>query len=78
MSPADIAWRAATRREAVIAAVEGRLAAAGAVSELRCMQGLSAQEMDVLIHREVHEPGIHRDIHSKYAERSQPRAEVAA
>lgn len=62
MNPVDEAWTVATHRASVVTAVEARLTRAGALLELRKMQGLSAQEMDVLIHQEIHEPVIHRGV----------------
>lgn len=46
--------RGSERPECVLSAVERRLWDSGAVVELRQFHGLSAQEMDVLIYREVH------------------------
>lgn len=56
MTPAEAAWNAAVRPEMALAVVEARLVAQGAVVELRQLQGLSAQEFDVLVYREVHRP----------------------
>lgn len=49
-------WRRASGAARVLAAVEARLVTAGAVTELRQLRGLSAQEQDVLVYRELHEP----------------------
>lgn len=56
MNPAEQAWKAAVRPAAVLKDVERRLVAAGAITELRQLQGLSAQEQDVLVWLEIHEP----------------------
>ena len=53
-SPEQAAWEAATGAADVLARVEARLVAAGALTELRQFQGLSAQEVDVLVYRELH------------------------
>lgn len=55
-APTVKAWRAAVHASHVLERVEARLVAAGALTELRQLQGLSASEQDVLIHREIHEP----------------------
>lgn len=56
MNPVDEAWRHAVNAASVLTAVEARLVNAGALSELRHLHGFSAQEQDVLVHREVHDP----------------------
>lgn len=56
MIPAQEAWKAAVNASLVLAQVEARLIAAGALIELRQLQGLSAKEQDVLVFREVHSP----------------------
>lgn len=56
MSPAEQAWQIAVGPAAVLRDVERRLIAAGAVTELRQLQGLSAQEADRLVWLELHEP----------------------
>ena len=56
MSPCEQAWRTAVDASHVLTRVEARLVAAGALTELRQLQGLSAQEQDVLVYRETHEP----------------------
>ena len=48
----DPAWSAAIDAEALLAAVEARLVAAGAVVELRQLRGFSAQETALLVERE--------------------------
>lgn len=58
MNPCEKAWRAAVDASHVLTRVEARLVAAGALTELRQLHGLSAQEQDVLVHREVHEPFV--------------------
>lgn len=57
MNPCLDAWKAAVCAASVLTAVERRLVDAGALTELRQLHGLSAQEQDVLVYREVHEPG---------------------
>lgn len=54
VSPSELAWVAAVRPAVVLAAVEARLVAAGGVVELRQLQGMSRQETDVLVYREIH------------------------
>lgn len=56
MVPCEKAWKAAVDASHVLTRVEARLVAAGALTELRQLQGLSAQEQDVLVYREIHEP----------------------
>lgn len=46
------AWRRASGAARVLADVEARLVAAGAVTELRQLRGLSAAEQDVLVRLE--------------------------
>lgn len=55
MNPAAVyaCWNATTSAESLLTAIELRLVAAGAVTELRQFYGLSAQEQDVLIRREL-------------------------
>jgi hypothetical protein len=52
----DAAWNVTVGRERLVAALEARLTAQGALIELRQLQGLSASEMDLLVHREIHQP----------------------
>lgn len=49
MTPSEKAWRAATGAQGVLSRVERRLVAAGAITELRQLSGLSASEVDVLL-----------------------------
>lgn len=56
MNPQETCWKAVVQPGAVLTAVERRLMDAGALVELRQLHGLSAQEADVLIHREIHAP----------------------
>lgn len=56
MTPTEKAWSAAVRPGVVLANVERRLVSAGALTELRQLQGLSASEVDVLLWLELHEP----------------------
>lgn len=72
------AWDTAVRSSQVLEDVEARLVAAGAVTELRQLQGLSAQEQDVLVWLELHSDS-HSDSHSCAPSTPHaPRAEVAA
>ena len=52
MTAEERCWR--NRTAAILHAVEERLIAAGALTELRQFHRLSAQEMDVLIWQEIH------------------------
>ena len=56
------AWKAAVRPAAVLARIEARLVAAGAITELRQLHGMSAQEQDVLVWLELHEPLVSEDV----------------
>lgn len=56
MNPAQECWKAARRPGDILVAVERRLVDAGALVELRQLHGLSAQEIDVLLWLETHEP----------------------
>lgn len=47
------AWRTAVAHTRVLARVQRRLIEAGAVIELRQLQGMSAAEVDVLVSREI-------------------------
>ncbi len=51
-SASETAWETATGATAALAAIERRLAEAGAVIELRQFYGLSASEQDVLLRLE--------------------------
>lgn len=62
MIAAEKAWQAAVRPAAVLRDVERRLVAAGAVTELRQLHGLSAQEEAVLVWLELHEPLTYEDV----------------
>lgn len=53
MNPEEKCWRAAIRPASLVATIEARLTAQGAVTELRQLQGLSAQEYDRLLEREI-------------------------
>jgi hypothetical protein len=55
------AWARAIRPRVILAEIEARLTAEGAVIELRQLQGLSAQELDLLLALEVHQPQIDPD-----------------
>ena len=46
------AWRRTQRHREVIATVRARLAIHGGITELRQLEGMSAQELDVLVERE--------------------------
>lgn len=65
MNAQDAAWKAAVRPGDVLDAIERSLVAAGAVTELRQLHGLSAAEMDVLLWLEVHEPSFAYGIDDK-------------
>lgn len=56
VNPAEEAWKRAVDASHVLTRVEARLVAAGALIELRQLQGLSAQEQQVLVWLELHEP----------------------
>lgn len=56
MTPFEACWKTATQPGAILVAVERRLVDAGALIELRQLHGLSAQEIDVLLWLETHEP----------------------
>ena len=48
-----VAWHRASHHAQVLAGLRERLAASGAITELRILEGMSAQELDVLVTREV-------------------------
>lgn len=50
------AWRHAVAHTRILARVEARLIEAGAVTELRQLQGMSATETDLLVRRELEAP----------------------
>lgn len=52
----DAAWNVTVGRQRLVAALEARLTAQGRMVELRQLQGLSASELDLLVHREIHQP----------------------
>lgn len=52
----DEAWQHAVRATSIIEEVAHRLAAAGAITELRQLEGMSASELDLLVYREIHRP----------------------
>lgn len=52
----DAAWNVTVGRQRLVAALEARLTAQGRMVELRQLQGLSASELDLLVHREIHRP----------------------
>lgn len=60
LSAVDDAWIAATGAVWLLADLERRLVAAGAVIELRQFRGLSAQEVAILVERERGTPVEHR------------------
>lgn len=67
LNEADACWQSATRAERLLAAIEARLIAAGAVIELRQFYGLSAQEVDVMLRLERegnHDPVCCDDVDS--------------
>lgn len=78
MTASEKAWEAAVRPAAVLRAVERRLVAAGAVTELRQLHGLSAQEEAVLVWLELHEPLVSEDVQNNVTRDGyNPAADVA-
>lgn len=55
LTAVDEFWHRAVDLQAVLAAVDARLAAANAVVERRQLHGLSAQEVAILVERERHD-----------------------